>query len=65
MSGVNRLAPAFRRKQDSGRIYKPLERTTEPDVGVRIRRQIVQVQCEHAVIGPIAPIAAAFEGAPF
>ena len=26
MSGVNRLAPAFRRKQDSGRIYpKPLK----------------------------------------
>lgn len=35
--------------------------TPEPDIRVRVRRCIVQIECEDARIRRIVPIAAAFE----
>lgn len=38
--------------------------TPKADVSIRVRRRIVQIQREHAGIGSIVPVAAAFERIP-
>jgi len=43
-------------------VVKRLPGAAKPDVAVRVRGRIVQIQRESAGIGAIVPIAAAFQG---
>ena len=67
--GVCRLTPVFRRKTksrpDSISMPTTEERAPEPNVGVRIRRCIVEVHRENASLGAIVPVAAAVHSARF